>query len=211
MTDQPGLYPKLTEFLKASRIDSSKLAIKRLFILTELASAIQVAIERGQTPDLVFICTHNSRRSHIAHLCAEAAARLYAVDVRGYSGGTEATAFNPRAVAALERAGFDIKSGDGENPRCAGTMSSDTAPIDCFSKHYADPPNPTADFMAVMVCDSADEACPHVAGAASRFALPYVDPKHADDTAEESAAYDAAVRQIAGEMLFVMGEAAGHE
>jgi arsenate reductase (thioredoxin) len=65
-----------------------------------------------------FICTHNSRRSHIAHLWAWAAAEHFGVrPFESYSGGVEVTAFNPRAVEAMRRAGFIIGEAEGDNPR----------------------------------------------------------------------------------------------
>ena len=50
--------------------------------------------------------------SKVPRIWAQAAAWHYGLDdVATFSGGTEATAFNPRAVAALERAGFAIELG----------------------------------------------------------------------------------------------------
>ena len=44
---------------------------------------------------LMFVCTHNSRRSHISQQRAQASAAYLNVDnVQTFSGGTEATAFN---------------------------------------------------------------------------------------------------------------------
>jgi arsenate reductase len=54
-----------------------------------------------------------------------------------------------------------------------------------------------------MTCTSADEACPHVPGAAVRVALPYVDPKASDGTPDEAAAYDRCCEQVAREMLYL--------
>jgi arsenate reductase (thioredoxin) len=44
--------------------------------------------------------------------------------------------------------------------------------------------------------------CPIVRGASHRVSIPYKDPKVADDTPTESAAYDERCAQIAREMLF---------
>ncbi|MEM9731475.1 MAG: protein-tyrosine-phosphatase, partial [Myxococcota bacterium] len=120
-----------------------------------------------------------------------------------FSGGTETTAFNPRAVAAMERAGFVIETPGGENPRYLVSYADGAEPIACFSKVYDDPVNPSEGFAAVMTCSSADEACPVVQGAAERVSITYEDPKASDDTPEETDTYDARCRQIATEMLFV--------
>jgi len=55
--------------------------------------------ERNKNVLLNFICTHNSRRSHIAQLWVQTAAHYFGIrGVETYSGGTEATEFNSRAV-----------------------------------------------------------------------------------------------------------------
>jgi arsenate reductase len=172
--------------------------------LDELADFVRQRRDAGEPARLTFICTHNSRRSHISQLWAAAAAAAFGLDhVETYSGGTEATAFNPRAVAAMRRAGFAIDDASGDNPRYRVQFADDAAPAVCFSKVYDDPSNPQDGFAAVMTCSDADEACPMVRGAALRVALPWDDPKAADGTPEEASTYDARVRQIAAEMVYL--------
>lgn len=157
------------------------------------------------------ICTHNSRRSHMGQLWLEAAAAWYGVvEVHGFSGGTEATAFNHRAVAAMQHAGFQIETPDeNNNPRYRVTLGANDTPRILFSKRYDDAVNPAQDFAAVMVCTDADEACPIVPGAEKRFAIPYDDPKHFDDTPQEQTKYDERCRQIAREFFYMMHVAKG--
>ena len=81
-------------------------------------------------------------------------------------------------------------------------------PMPCFSKTYGDDANPREGFAAVMTCSSADRGCPVVYGAAGRFTIPYIDPKVSDGTPKEAATYDARLRQIGTEMLYVMGQVA---
>jgi arsenate reductase len=145
----------------------------------------------------------------MAQLWAAAAARHFGVDgVRAYSGGTEVTAFNPRAVAAIERAGFSVLNPGGENPRYLVAFEGEGRAIECFSKKYDDPHNPNEGFGAIMTCSDADEACPVVIGAAFRFPVRYDDPKAADGTPEESSVYDERCRQIAIEMLYLFSRVA---
>ncbi len=178
--------------------------------LQMLARFVQSRRDTQRAAQLTFICTHNSRRSHLAQIWATTAARHFGItQVEAYSGGTEATAFEPRAVAAVERAGFEVEDPGGENPHYRLRDGSQEPAQICFSKRYDHPTNPTRDFAAVMTCSQADEACPHVAGAALRQALPYDDPKQADGTPIEATTYDERCRQIAREMLFVFGTVAG--
>ena len=145
----------------------------------------------------------------MGQLWAAAAAAHSGIDgVETYSGGTEATAFNPRAGAALERAGFVIDQPGGDNPHCKATVDEDGPVIECFSKTYDDPFNPTKGFAAIMTCSEADEACPVVLGAALRAPIQYEDPKVADGTPEEAVAYDERCLQIATEMLYLFSRVA---
>lgn len=177
--------------------------------LRELGAYIHAKIQTGAPARLTVICTHNSRRSHIGQLWLKAAAVFYGLGkVETYAGGTEATAFNPRAVEAMRKAGFAIaKISDGGNPRYEARLGEDLPSQMLFSKKFSDEPNPQKGFAAVLVCSDADEACPFVPGADGRFAIPYEDPKMFDGTPLESKAYDERCRQIGREMLFAMSQA----
>jgi arsenate reductase len=127
--------------------------------------------------------------------------------VTTFSGGTEATAFNPRAVAAIERAGFAVSKSEGDNPRYTVSFSQTASDLTCFSKCFDDDANPNESFGAVMTCTDADKNCPVIIGA-TRISLPYRDPKEADDTPAESSRYDERSTQIGSEMFYVFSEVA---
>jgi arsenate reductase len=176
--------------------------------LMELSGFIDGNVRDGRTIRLIFICTHNSRRSHMAQLWAAAAACYYGVDdVQFFSGGTEATAFDERAVKAMQGAGFEIRQTSKERNADFDVRFSHDAPVvKVFSKKYDDPVNPAGDFAAVMTCSHADKSCPLVAGASKRIAIPYGDPKDFDGTPQEETAYRNCVSQIGREMLFVFSQ-----
>lgn len=202
---------RVCEYVEARVAEIDDIPVARRELLDTLADWITRRLRAGEPADAVFICTHNSRRSHMAQIWAQVAASWYGVDgVTTYSGGTAATAFNPRAVAALTRAGLEIEVvEDGENP-VYDVRFADVGPaVRAFSKEYADPPNPTSGFCAVMTCSDADEACPLVVGADERIAITYVDPKISDGTDREAAAYDERCAQIAREMLYALSRVAG--
>ncbi len=199
------MYPKLEQNIQQAIGAFDQINAQRKQELADIANFVQENINKNDGVKLTFICTHNSRRSHISQIWAKTAAAFYGIpNVETYSGGTEATAFNPRAVAALERAGFKIdKTTEDGNPIYHIRYADDAVPMTSFSKVYNDAPNPTEGFCAVMTCSSADEACPVVFGAAHRVAIPYEDPKVADNTPEEAAIYDERCRQICREMLYL--------
>ena len=157
---------------------------------------------------LNFICTHNSRRSHISQVWAQAAAHYYGIkNVETFSGGTEATAFNPRAVTAMKQAGFDISTiKEGSNPVYKVKFSDDAPALTVFSKKYDDDFNPKKDFAAIMTCSHADENCPLILGASVRIALTYNDPKDFDGTSQEAAKYSERVNEIGREILYAFSQ-----
>ena len=181
------------------------LELKRIQQLEPLSLYIFNKISQGEAAALNFICTHNSRRSHLGQIWLQMAAAYYDIAlVVAYSGGTEETAFNPRAVAALQRAGFAVEAGTGENPRYKISSSLGNLHLVSFSKKYDHVENPKKEFCAVMTCSEADDACPVIFGANMRIKLLYEDPKSADGTDHERTAYDARCFQIATEMFYVM-------
>jgi arsenate reductase len=206
MADEHGLHPALKTYLDARMAELDALPPDRRETLGQLASFVREQHAAGQPARLLFICTHNSRRSHMGQLWAAAAAAYFEADgIETYSGGTEATAFNPRAVAAMERAGFVIARPpvDEDNPRYEVSIADGVPAMVAYSKTWQDPANPREGFAAVMTCSQADEACPFVQGAVLRVSLPYEDPKLADGTAQEAERYDQRARQIATEMLYL--------
>lgn len=174
-------------------------------LLLSMTNYIQSKINQQQAIQLNFICTHNSRRSHISQLWAQAAAHYYQIpNVFCYSGGTEATAFNPRAVLAMQNAGFAIEaSNKTNNPIYDVKFANNAMALQVFSKKYDDAVNPVNSFAAVMTCSHADENCPFIPGAEKRFALTYDDPKAFDDTPLEKEKYKERVEQIGREILFI--------
>ena len=199
--DRATIYPILKEYINSLLPEIEGIPSGRRELIQGLSRFIPQAGPRGVS--LTFICTHNSRRSHFGQIWAAVAAAWYGVEgVKTYSGGTEATAFNPRAVAALERAGFRVENPGGANPLYRVFFSETAPPLECFSKTYDDPVNPASGFAAVMTCSDADENCPFIPGAAVRIPLTYEDPKEADGTPEETARYDERCRQIAVAMFY---------
>lgn len=200
------LLPRLTATVTSLTSGFGLISAPRKAVLTELAKFVTATLAAGATAKLNFICTHNSRRSHMAQLWAQAAAHYYRVDdVLCFSGGTEATAFHPRAIDVLRGVGFDIRqTSQGENPRYDVRFSDGAPMVKAFSKEYNDPANPDHAFAAIMTCSHADQNCPLVPGATNRITITYDDPRHFDGTALEETAYRDCALQISREMLFAL-------
>lgn len=199
------MYKKLQKTIKELKQSFDEIPSGRKAKLGKVAGFIREELEESGRVKLNFICTHNSRRSHLAQLWTQTAAEEYGIDnVETFSGGTEATAFNPRAVAAVERVGFEVENPGGENPKYKIRFSKDAEPMICYSKTFDDPVNPTNGFAAIMTCSDADENCPFVPGTKFRTPITYRDPKESDGSDKEKEIYDERCRQIGTEMLYMM-------
>lgn len=201
----PAFFPEIQQYLDSLKTDLATLTAERKERLLQIAAYLQTQQAAGDRSELVFICTHNSRRSHFGQVWAKVLADYYGISqVETYSGGTEATAFNPNAIQALRTIGFQIETeSNSANPRYSIRYAADSAPMETWSKVYTDDGNPTQGFCAIMTCSEADEACPAVFGAKVRVSLPFEDPKKADGTPQEAETYLARCRQIATELAFV--------
>jgi hypothetical protein len=203
---QNKFYPKLQKYVAEIEKEFQNITPERKDALIQIAEYVLEQHNQNQKASIVFICTHNSRRSQFGQIWGWTAAQFYGIDqVSFFSGGTEATACNPRTVEALKRAGFQIRKGgnDNKNPTYEVSLGKTASPILLFSKKYSHIQNPKKDFAAVMVCSDADKSCPVVEGASARISLPYEDPKAYDNTPSESIKYDERCKNIAVEMFFV--------
>jgi arsenate reductase len=202
------IYKPILENINAFEKEFDQISEERKQQLKELTAFVEGKIKNKQKVELTFICTHNSRRSHISQIWAQTAAAYYDVpNVVAYSGGTEATALNPRAIKAMEEAGFKIaKTKEGTNPVYEVRFSDSENPIMAFSKKYSDPFNPLKDFAAILTCSHADENCPMVFGASTRISINYDDPKDFDGTPLEAAKYKERVHEIGREIAYAFSQ-----
>lgn len=184
--------------------DFQSISEDRKILLEKISTYIQGKKDSKQSIQLMYVCTHNSRRSHFGQIWAKVAAHYYQItDVHTYSGGTEATAFHPNAIKALEASGFVVI------PDSIGANASFTVRFGleestaCFSKVYDDTLNPHANFAAIMTCSDAEENCPFIPGVELRVGTTYEDPKAFDGTVQQDQKYLERSNQIARECLYV--------
>ena len=76
-----------------------KIPSERKEILERITQYIAKKSILDKPINLVYICTHNSRRSHFGQVWAKVASDYFHIkNVHTFSGGTEATAFNINAI-----------------------------------------------------------------------------------------------------------------
>lgn len=181
---------------------------ERKVVLKPLADYIQNKVNANEEIRLNFICTHNSRRSHLSQIWAQTMAFHFGIkNIFCYSGGTEATALFPKVAETLTHQGFQIeKVSQEQNPVYAVKFDDNQHPIIGFSKTYFNDFNPKSNFAAIMTCSNADEGCPMVFGAEARFSIKYDDPKAFDGTEVMNEKYAERSLQIASELYFVFSQ-----
>ncbi|SDE75219.1 low molecular weight phosphatase family protein [Cellulophaga baltica] len=205
-TTTPTLFPQLAALINT--LDMERISATRKEILDPLAEFIQHKVKTDQEIRLNFICTHNSRRSHLSQAWAQAIAAHFGItNIYSYSGGTEATALFPMAATTLKNSGFQITSlSEGNNPVYSIKYAANEAPIIGFSKTFDAPFNPSSEFAAIMTCSSADQGCPFIAGAEKRFPITFEDPKAFDNTPQQAEKYQERSLQIATELYYIFSK-----
>lgn len=201
------MYPQLKENLEKFQ-NFEIMSIDRKAVLQPLVDYIQQKVSDNQIVNLNFICTHNSRRSHLAQVWAQVAISFYDVEnVNCYSGGTEETALFPKVAETLSNQGFQIfKIAETNNPIYSIKYDENEMPIIGFSKKYDNDFNPVSQFGAIMTCSQADGGCPFISGAEKRIPITFEDPKISDSTAEQNAVYEERSTEIATEMMYVFSQ-----
>jgi len=123
---------------------------------------------------VLFLCTGNSCRSHMA----EGLLRAWAAGGHeSLSAGANPSGYvHPLAIQVMQEIGIDISQQSSKSIRE-------------FLPPEGVPPN-----LIVSVCDSAAEACPLFPGNVERLHWPFDDPAHAEGTEEEKLAFFRRVR-----------------
>lgn len=206
MEHSESLYPKLKSFIDS--LNTSQISEQRKQELLPLIESIQDNRTYNKPLELVFICTHNSRRSVLAQVWAQTLSFYFKQPyIHCYSGGTEATSVYPLIIEVLVESGLKIAvNGKYSNSNFSISYAANVPSIAVFSKRFDDAQNPSQGFLAIMTCSHADQNCPFVAGAIKRFTLTYEDPKIYDETTKEKENYNIRNYQIATEMKFIFSK-----
>lgn len=187
------------------RLDYEAIPSERKELLAVLVEYVKQKQDSSEAIRLTFVCTHNSRRSHLAQIWAQTMAHYFQIpNVWCYSSGTEASALYPMVLQTLKKAGFqNDRLAESFNPIYTIKYASNEPAIIGFSKTLDHAFNPASEFAAIMTCSKANEACPIVSGADARIPITYEDPKAFDSTEEQASKYEERSKQIGTEMAYV--------
>src|ERR1043165_8254240 len=146
------MFPAIEQYCRLLTGEFDRIGPRRRAALETLASHVVKQLAAGGSAELVFICTHNSRRSQLAQAWSCAAAEFYGVhNIMAHSGGTEATAVSEHTIDALERAGFHAGVlVPGQNTHYWISCDAGKGQLEAFSKRYDHGSIPQGNFIAVM-------------------------------------------------------------
>ncbi len=199
------MLPKIESYI--SDLEFATIKSERKQELFKLIDYIQQRKNEDTHINLNFICTHNSRRSHLCQVWAKTASYFYNIKkVHCYSGGTEETAVYPMIIKTLQSVGFDIYKLDQDiNPTYKLNFTEEKCPLTLFSKLYNNKINPSSNFASVMTCNNADKNCPLIPNSI-RISVKYHDPKAFDNSPIQAEKYEERSNQIATEMFYVFSQ-----
>ena len=200
------MFPKIKSTI--DQVSFETISEERKQVLAPLIQFIQSKVNNELTIRLNFICTHNSRRSHLSQVWAQTAAAYHNIEnVFFFFVVTEATALFSKVAETLVNTGFEVKIiSEGDNPIYAIKYNTNDHPVIGFSKSYEDDFNPQSEFAAILTCSQADGGCPFIAGAEKRIPITFDDPKAFDNTPLQTEKYQERSIQIATEFLYVFSQ-----
>jgi arsenate reductase len=200
------LFDKIETAISTLNVET--ISKERKTVLHPLVDFVNEKVKNEEEIRINFICTHNSRRSHLSQVWAQTMASHFDIkNVFCYSGGTAATALFPMVAETLTNSGFEINIiSKGENPVYSIKYAENQHPIIGYSKKFDDDFNPKSKFTAIMTCSQADEGCPFIAGAEKRIPITFEDPKAFDNTPLQAQKYKERSLQIATELFYVFSQ-----
>lgn len=197
---------KLKKYIDKAAKNADSIEASRKESLLKVADYISARLKDQQMAYLVFMCTHNSRRSIISQTLAKAAAAWQNIQMlRTYSGGLNATEFSPIAADALDRTGLKVvKYVDIQNSPFNIFYDDEDVPVIAFSKVYNAPSMPREGFALITNCSESEKDCPNMPGTEVRISLGYDDPLAYEGKSNQDGNYDKLVERVATEMAFMM-------
>ena len=171
-----------------------------------VAGMLRAELRRRPALEVMFICTHNSRRSQMSQAWTTAIAHALGLQLTVSSGGTGPTGVHRSVSRALREHGFEVDETSPESCRWLVEFAPGAPPIELWSKRWDAAGNPRQNFVTIANCAAAEESCPTIPGALGRLAMLYEDPKVSDGTERELETYLSVCRQIGMEISWVLGE-----
>ena len=100
------VHENIKEFI--IKLNENSISKKRLKILDKIINELNKNTLKNNYPKIIFICTHNSRRSQLAEIWSHTFSFIFKKQNKIFSAGTSKEEFNIRAVNVLKKVGFVV-------------------------------------------------------------------------------------------------------
>ena len=194
---------KITNFI--SNLDVSNISKSRKDSINDIINEIKINTRQHKESRLIFICTHNSRRSIFSEVWSQTFIKYYNLNnIYTFSGGTEVSKVYSGVINTFIKNGFKVTNNKNQyNPTYSIYYGKQNSNIKVKSKLYNSSLNPTSNLIAIMNCSSAEKSCPFILGASARIYLPFDDPKESDGSQIEVENYRNTNLEIASSMKYL--------
>tara|TARA_B100001079_G_scaffold142196_1_gene121790 strand:+ start:344 stop:916 length:573 start_codon:yes stop_codon:yes gene_type:complete len=145
------------------------------------------------TNNIVFLCTHNSRRSQLCQVWGSILSKIYNIDLKFNSAGTEKTEVHKTIFYCFSNVGIEIK----DSKIFYGDLS-----LSLHSKVLEEIQSDK--FISIMTCSDAEKSCPSDSRSIRNISMIYQDPKIFDDTEKEREEYSKTSKLIAEELNYII-------
>ncbi len=159
--------------------------------LDEIVSEINAGL--AKTDNIVFLCTHNSRRSQLCQIWGSILSKIYKIDLNFHSAGSEKTEVHKNIFYCLSNAG--VKVGDNK-------IHFEDLTINLRSKRLGE--IKAKKFIAIMTCSDAEKSCPTDPRSIKNIKIIYEDPKIFDNSEREKEEYYKTSKSIAEDLNYII-------
>jgi len=192
-----NINAKIKKFILDLKID--EIQNERLKIIDKIGKSINRNIMNDSFPNILFVCSHNSRRSQFAEIWAHTINYIFNNKIKIMSAGTFKTAVHYQVINVIKDAGFKIRKKENNYYL---NFSNHCKDIKIYSKKINDI-NKNNSSIIINTCSNADIICSVVPNTLERFLLSYEDPKISDNTKFEKRKYYETCKNIALEIFYL--------
>ncbi len=148
----------------------------------------------GECNTVVFLCTHNSRRSQYCEIWGNYFSSVYKKSITFLSAGAVKTKVHKQIYKSLERVGVKVDRNS--------SINIENITIIPFSKTLSDINK--KQFISIMTCSNYEKTCPFDPRSLINLQLFYKDPKRYDNSNREAEEYDKTSFMIACEINYIL-------
>lgn len=199
------MYNNLKISIEDWNLPFNSFSKKRLKILDQLMVYLKELVAKKLELNVIFVCTHNSRRSQFAQFWLDTFLHNFGIENYNiFSAGTVETEVHKNVISVIEHYGFTVTKDSEINNKKYKIALGKGYEINLFSKEITSVLEAgLGSFVLIFVCDSAYENCPFVIENQKHFSLTFEDPGRYDEDLNALEYYQKCAYKIAAEMHYL--------